>query len=162
MHIHAVRLRTICAPGCPLTATRGASSHFQRSSIGAIDAPCCPLSGSGINGVDVHITCGMKPHLPTDITSAALSVSGCGCYALLVLTACDLGAMHVHLEQKRSSQCSHCTAHTNTALRFPRDRAARHRPCRESTRWPWPTSRPTFFSGLICKASAGGSYSEMR
>ena len=47
-HAHAVLLRTTCAPGCPLTATRGASSHFQRSSIGAIDAPCCPLSGSGI------------------------------------------------------------------------------------------------------------------
>jgi hypothetical protein len=48
-HAHAVRLRTICAPGCPLTATRGSSSHFQRPPIGAIDAPCCPLSGPGIN-----------------------------------------------------------------------------------------------------------------
>ena len=50
----------------------------------------------GIHGVYVHITCGMKPHPPTDITSAALSVSDCGCYALVVLTSCHLGAMHVH------------------------------------------------------------------
>ena len=45
---YAVRLRTICAPGCPLTANWGASSRSQRPSVGAIDAPCCPLSGPGI------------------------------------------------------------------------------------------------------------------
>ena len=119
---------------------------------------------NGINGVYVHITCGMKPHPPTAITSAALSVSGCGCYALLVLTACDLGAMHVHLEQKRSSQCSHCTAHINTALRFPRDRAARHRPCRESTRWLAMTDITSniFFWATLQGKRGGGSYSEMR
>jgi hypothetical protein len=39
-----VRLRTICAPGCPLTANWGTSSHFQRSSVGAIDAHRWPLS----------------------------------------------------------------------------------------------------------------------
>jgi hypothetical protein len=43
-----VRLRTICALGYPLTANWGAFSQFQRSSVGAIDAPCWPLSGSAI------------------------------------------------------------------------------------------------------------------
>ena len=43
-----VHLRTIRAPGYPLTAKWGPSSHFQRPSVGAIDAPCWPLSGSAI------------------------------------------------------------------------------------------------------------------
>ena len=46
---YAVHLRTICAPGCPLTDVWGGSTHFQRPSVGAIDAPRRALTGSTIN-----------------------------------------------------------------------------------------------------------------
>jgi hypothetical protein len=41
---------------------------------------------------------------PTAITNTTLSASDCGSCALVVLTACHLGAMYAHLQQKRSSQ----------------------------------------------------------
>ena len=56
---------------------------------------------------------------PTAITNTALSASDCGRCALVVLTACHLGAMYAHLQQKRSSQCSHSTSHIDIALPLP-------------------------------------------
>ena len=46
---YAVHLRTMCAPGYPLTDIWGGSTHFQRPSVGAIDAPRRALTGSTIN-----------------------------------------------------------------------------------------------------------------
>jgi hypothetical protein len=52
-----VRLRTICAPRYPLTANWVTSSHFQRSSVGAIDTSRWSLSGSAIkkNGLKFEV-----------------------------------------------------------------------------------------------------------
>ena len=56
---------------------------------------------------------------PTAITNTALSASDCARCALVVLTACHLGAMYAHLQQKRSSQCSRSTSHIGIALPLP-------------------------------------------
>jgi hypothetical protein len=68
--------------------------------------------------IHIKFAAGRRPP-PTASTSTALGVSDCGRYALVVLTARHLGAMHVHLQQKRSSQCSRSTSHIDIALPLP-------------------------------------------
>ena len=68
--------------------------------------------------IHIKFAAGRHPP-PTASTSTALGVSDCGRYALVVLTARHLGAMHVHLQQKRSSQCSRSTSHIDIALPLP-------------------------------------------
>jgi hypothetical protein len=59
IQLSLLRTPYICAPGCPLTAAWGGGgvSHFQRPSVGAIDAPRWALSGSTINKKSAKVFC---------------------------------------------------------------------------------------------------------